>query len=180
LPYRPMTVRPKTNWRKRRPEKNMEVSLVPKIPNPKRRLPPNLRRATPNERVSSRRNTRHNHALRPARRKPKDQTNLHVLLRPPLPPIRFLRAGRSAWLCRVLRLLDTRSLGVARRRLGGRRRFGYQRTKLTSMFFSGLRFLQFVFGLTVIGLYGKDVHHDCMVVPGVAPAGYPLIGCCSA
>ncbi|KAJ5470296.1 hypothetical protein N7530_007653 [Penicillium desertorum] len=33
-------------------------------------------------------------------------------------------------------------------------------TKLTSMFFSGLRFLQFVFGLTVIGLYGKDVHHD--------------------
>ncbi|CAG8899774.1 unnamed protein product [Penicillium egyptiacum] len=32
--------------------------------------------------------------------------------------------------------------------------------KLTFMFFSGLRFLQFVFGLTVIGLYGKDVHHD--------------------
>ncbi|CAG8137902.1 unnamed protein product [Penicillium nalgiovense] len=31
---------------------------------------------------------------------------------------------------------------------------------ITSMFFSGLRFLQFVFGLTVIGLYGKDVHHD--------------------
>jgi hypothetical protein len=33
-------------------------------------------------------------------------------------------------------------------------------TKLASMFFMGLRFLQFVFGLTVIGLYGKDVHHD--------------------
>lgn len=32
--------------------------------------------------------------------------------------------------------------------------------KLTFMFFSGVRFLQFVFGLTVIGLYGKDVHHD--------------------
>ncbi|CAI7605541.1 unnamed protein product [Penicillium glandicola] len=32
--------------------------------------------------------------------------------------------------------------------------------KLTFMFFSALRFLQFVFGLTVIGLYGKDVHYD--------------------
>lgn len=32
--------------------------------------------------------------------------------------------------------------------------------KLGSMFISGLRFLQFVFGLTVIGLYGKDVRHD--------------------
>lgn len=32
--------------------------------------------------------------------------------------------------------------------------------KLAFMFFSLLRFLQFVFGLTVIGLYGKDVHHD--------------------
>ncbi|KAJ5804170.1 uncharacterized protein N7518_000473 [Penicillium psychrosexuale] len=32
--------------------------------------------------------------------------------------------------------------------------------KLAFMFFSTLRFLQFVFGLTVIGLYGKDVHHD--------------------
>ncbi|KAJ5794943.1 hypothetical protein N7457_001542 [Penicillium paradoxum] len=33
-------------------------------------------------------------------------------------------------------------------------------SKLAFMFFSLLRFLQFVFGLTVIGLYGKDVHHD--------------------
>ncbi|EKV12959.1 MARVEL-like domain [Penicillium digitatum] len=32
--------------------------------------------------------------------------------------------------------------------------------QLTVMFFSGLRFLQFIFGLTVIGMYGKDVHHD--------------------
>ncbi|KAJ5573939.1 uncharacterized protein N7459_008366 [Penicillium hispanicum] len=33
-------------------------------------------------------------------------------------------------------------------------------TKLVSMFVSALRFLQFVFGLTVIGLYGTDVRHD--------------------
>jgi hypothetical protein len=33
-------------------------------------------------------------------------------------------------------------------------------TKLMGMFVSGVRFLQFVFGLTVIGLYGKDVRHD--------------------
>jgi hypothetical protein len=33
-------------------------------------------------------------------------------------------------------------------------------TKLVSIFFSILRFLQFVFGFTVLGLYGKDVHHD--------------------
>lgn len=33
-------------------------------------------------------------------------------------------------------------------------------TKLMGMFISGVRFLQFVFGLTVIGLYGKDVRHD--------------------
>lgn len=33
-------------------------------------------------------------------------------------------------------------------------------TKLGGMFISGVRFLQFVFGLTVIGLYGKDVRHD--------------------
>ncbi|KAJ5947376.1 hypothetical protein N7466_000391 [Penicillium verhagenii] len=32
--------------------------------------------------------------------------------------------------------------------------------KLLSMIISILRFLQFVFGLTVIGLYGRDVHHD--------------------
>ncbi|KAJ5463015.1 hypothetical protein N7475_007959 [Penicillium sp. IBT 31633x] len=32
--------------------------------------------------------------------------------------------------------------------------------KLAFMFFSLVRFLQFVFGLTVIGLYGKDVHYD--------------------
>lgn len=32
--------------------------------------------------------------------------------------------------------------------------------KLGSMFTSGLRFLQFALGLAVIGLYGKDVHHD--------------------
>ncbi|KAJ5360508.1 hypothetical protein N7517_009699 [Penicillium concentricum] len=32
--------------------------------------------------------------------------------------------------------------------------------KMTFMLFSTVRFLQFVFGLTVIGLYGKDVHHD--------------------
>ncbi|KXG49883.1 uncharacterized protein PGRI_058510 [Penicillium griseofulvum] len=32
--------------------------------------------------------------------------------------------------------------------------------KITFMLFSTVRFLQFVFGLTVIGLYGKDVHHD--------------------
>ncbi|KAJ5182768.1 hypothetical protein N7492_000384 [Penicillium capsulatum] len=35
-----------------------------------------------------------------------------------------------------------------------------KRAKLASMFVSALRFLQFVFGLTVIGLYGRDVHHD--------------------
>ena len=35
-----------------------------------------------------------------------------------------------------------------------------KRAKLSFMFISALRFLQFVFGLTVIGLYGKDVHHD--------------------
>jgi hypothetical protein len=35
-----------------------------------------------------------------------------------------------------------------------------KRAKLSFMFISGLRFLQFVFGLTVIGLYGRDVHHD--------------------
>ncbi|KAF3396256.1 hypothetical protein F1880_006825 [Penicillium rolfsii] len=33
-------------------------------------------------------------------------------------------------------------------------------TKVMGMFISGVRFLQFVFGLTVIGLYGRDVHHD--------------------
>lgn len=33
-------------------------------------------------------------------------------------------------------------------------------TKFMSMIISILRFLQFVFGLTVIGLYGRDVHHD--------------------
>lgn len=33
-------------------------------------------------------------------------------------------------------------------------------SKLAFMFFSCLRFLQFVFGLTVIGLYGRDVRHD--------------------
>ncbi|KAK4869499.1 hypothetical protein LT330_005881 [Penicillium expansum] len=32
--------------------------------------------------------------------------------------------------------------------------------KLTFMFFSGLRILQVIFGLTVMGMYGKDVHHD--------------------
>ncbi|KAJ6092800.1 hypothetical protein N7486_008089 [Penicillium sp. IBT 16267x] len=32
--------------------------------------------------------------------------------------------------------------------------------KVLSMILSVLRFLQFVFGLTVIGLYGKDVRHD--------------------
>lgn len=32
--------------------------------------------------------------------------------------------------------------------------------KFVSMMISILRFLQFVFGLTVIGLYGRDVHHD--------------------
>ncbi|KGO68946.1 hypothetical protein PITC_077750 [Penicillium italicum] len=31
---------------------------------------------------------------------------------------------------------------------------------LTFMFFSGLRFLQVIFGLTVLGMYGRDVHHD--------------------
>ncbi|KAJ5317490.1 hypothetical protein PENANT_c036G08971 [Penicillium antarcticum] len=35
-----------------------------------------------------------------------------------------------------------------------------KRAKMSFMFVSALRFLQFVFGLTVIGLYGKDVHHD--------------------
>ncbi|KAJ5958453.1 uncharacterized protein N7479_005603 [Penicillium vulpinum] len=35
-----------------------------------------------------------------------------------------------------------------------------QQEKLIFMFFSTLRFMQFVFGLTVIGLYGRDVHHD--------------------
>lgn len=35
-----------------------------------------------------------------------------------------------------------------------------KRAKLATMLVSGLRFLQFVFGLTVIGLYGRDVHHD--------------------
>ncbi|KAF4762902.1 hypothetical protein N7455_010832 [Penicillium solitum] len=35
-----------------------------------------------------------------------------------------------------------------------------KRDKLTFMLFTGLRFLQFIFGLTVIGLYGRDVHHD--------------------
>ncbi|KAJ5609650.1 hypothetical protein N7528_010217 [Penicillium herquei] len=32
--------------------------------------------------------------------------------------------------------------------------------KLTAMFMSVVRFLQFVFGLTVVALYGNDVHHD--------------------
>ncbi|KAJ5381682.1 uncharacterized protein N7496_004110 [Penicillium cataractarum] len=32
--------------------------------------------------------------------------------------------------------------------------------KVMGMFISGVRFLQFVFGLTVIGVYGKDVRHD--------------------
>ncbi|CAG8116883.1 unnamed protein product [Penicillium salamii] len=35
-----------------------------------------------------------------------------------------------------------------------------KRAKLSFMLFSVLRFLQFVFGLTVIGLYGRDVRHD--------------------
>ncbi|KAJ5146118.1 uncharacterized protein N7515_000682 [Penicillium bovifimosum] len=33
-------------------------------------------------------------------------------------------------------------------------------SKPAFMALSALRFLQFVFGLTVIGLYGRDVHHD--------------------
>lgn len=33
-------------------------------------------------------------------------------------------------------------------------------SKLAFMLSTTLRFLQFVFGLTVIGLYGRDVHHD--------------------
>ncbi|KAJ5104950.1 hypothetical protein NUU61_002297 [Penicillium alfredii] len=32
--------------------------------------------------------------------------------------------------------------------------------KIMFMIMSGVRFLQFVFGLTVIGLYGRDVRHD--------------------
>ncbi|KAJ5100462.1 hypothetical protein N7456_006514 [Penicillium angulare] len=35
-----------------------------------------------------------------------------------------------------------------------------KRTRLVSMITSAVRFLQFVFGLAVIGLYGQDVHHD--------------------
>lgn len=35
-----------------------------------------------------------------------------------------------------------------------------KRSKLAGMLISAIRFFQFVFGLTVIGLYGKDVHHD--------------------
>ncbi|CAI7597494.1 unnamed protein product [Penicillium pancosmium] len=35
-----------------------------------------------------------------------------------------------------------------------------KRAKFAEMLISALRFFQFVFGLTVIGLYGKDVHHD--------------------
>ncbi|CAI7656725.1 unnamed protein product [Penicillium manginii] len=35
-----------------------------------------------------------------------------------------------------------------------------KRAKLAEMLMSVLRFFQFVFGLTVIGLYGKDIHHD--------------------
>ena len=35
-----------------------------------------------------------------------------------------------------------------------------KRAKLASMFISAPRFFQFVFGLTVIGLYGKDVQKD--------------------
>ncbi|KAJ5562707.1 hypothetical protein N7535_002847 [Penicillium sp. DV-2018c] len=34
------------------------------------------------------------------------------------------------------------------------------RSKPAFMLLSTLRFLQFVFGLTIIGLYGRDVHHD--------------------
>ncbi|KAJ5775678.1 uncharacterized protein N7511_000689 [Penicillium nucicola] len=35
-----------------------------------------------------------------------------------------------------------------------------KRARMSFMLISALRFLQFVFGLTVIGLYGRDVHHD--------------------
>ncbi|KAF7712312.1 Uncharacterized protein PECH_003609 [Penicillium ucsense] len=35
-----------------------------------------------------------------------------------------------------------------------------KRAKIMAMFTAGLRFLQIVFGLTVVGLYGRDVHHD--------------------
>lgn len=35
-----------------------------------------------------------------------------------------------------------------------------KRAKFAEMLISAMRFFQFVFGLTVIGLYGKDVHHD--------------------
>lgn len=33
-------------------------------------------------------------------------------------------------------------------------------SKLASMLISAIRFLQFVLGLTVIGLYGRDIHHN--------------------
>lgn len=35
-----------------------------------------------------------------------------------------------------------------------------KRARLAEMVISGVRFLQFVFALTAIGLYGRDVHHD--------------------